>query len=88
MPNTATQSFNFVVNPAALTITSGPPPAATVGIPYSFTFTAGGGVPPYAWSLSVPLPGLTLDPSTGVLSGTPTTSGVTAETVTVTDSAP
>ncbi len=50
-------------------------PLAHFGVPYSVTFSATGGTPPYSnWSISSgpgPLPGLTLDPSTGTLSGTP-----------------
>ena len=88
MPNAVSSTFTFTVNPAALAITSTNPPAADVGVPYSFTFTATGGVPPYSWSLTPSVPGLTLDPATGVLSGTPTTPGASVETLTVTDSAP
>lgn len=68
------------VSPASL-------PDATNGVPYSATFTATGGEPPYTWSspdLSVNVPGLTIDPNTGVLSGTPTVSGTTNFTVQVT----
>jgi hypothetical protein len=88
--NTATQSFNFTVlaPPPSLAITSANPPSATVGLPYTFTFTAEGGTSPYSWSLATPIPGLTLDPTSGILSGTPTVAGVIAETVTVKDSAP
>jgi large repetitive protein len=58
----------------------------TVGVPYSFTFTAGGGTPPYTWALiSGSFPGgLSLDPATGILSGTPTTT-TGSFTVQVTD---
>src|SRR5208283_3064957 len=44
---------------------------------YSTTLLAYGGAQPYTWSItagSLP-PGLTLAPSTGVISGTPTTAG-------------
>jgi hypothetical protein len=61
--------------------------AAFVGNQYSVTFTATGGVPPLTWSMpSVSVPGLTINPQTGVLSGTPTTTGTTTLGVRVTDS--
>lgn len=69
-----------------LTITTTSLPAATSGTAYSTTLAASGGVPPYTWS-AAPLPaGLTITASTGVISGTPTTAGVTSVVLTVTDS--
>lgn len=52
-------------------------PAGTQGVSYSTTLAASGGTQPYSWSVSVgSLPaGLTLNPSTGVISGTPTAGG-------------
>ncbi len=69
--------------------TSSPLPAAAVGTAYSTTLVAGGGAPPYRWSLSAgSLPsGLSLASTTGVLSGTPTAAGTFNFTVRVTDSA-
>jgi parallel beta-helix repeat protein len=59
------------------------------GIPFSESLTATGGVTPYIWSLkngTLPV-GLTLDKSSGLISGTPTTAKTYNFTVQVTDSA-
>ena len=49
-------------------------PSGVQGVPYSATLGATGGIPPYTWSItSGSLPaGLTLDPASGNISGTPT----------------
>jgi hypothetical protein len=60
----------------------------TVSFAYSETLTANGGFPPYTWTLlsgSLP-PGLSLGPSTGIITGTPTTAGTYTFTVEATDS--
>jgi hypothetical protein len=63
-------------------------PGATIGTPYSVTMSVTGGIPPFAWSLTNNPSWLSINPSTGVLSGTPTgTSASTASFfVWVTDS--
>jgi hypothetical protein len=64
-------------------------PAAVVGQPYTQAFTSVLGTPPVSYSLSAANaapPGLSLT-SAGVLSGTPTTSGVFPFTVVATDAA-
>ena len=69
--------------------TTSPLPGGTVGTAYSSTIAGSGGTPPYAWSVtngSLP-PGVTLNASTGALSGTPTTAGTFNFTVTLTDNA-
>jgi len=65
------------------------PPGATVGAPYSTQIVVSGGTPPYTYSVPPGFlpPGLTLDTTTGVISGTPTSVGTYNFTVTVTDSA-
>ena len=73
----------ITLNPAA-----GALPATLINSPYKLTFTAGGGCSSlFTFSVtsgSLP-PGLTLSPS-GVLSGTPTQTGIFTFTVTATDS--
>jgi hypothetical protein len=87
----ATQAFSLVVSPPTLTITtSSSLPAGTVGVSYSQTLpvTASGGTPPYTWSvISGAVPGLSLDPSSKILSGTPTTAGAFNFILQATDSA-
>jgi head-tail adaptor len=60
-----------------------------VGVVYSgITATAAGGTAPYTFSLkSGSVPGLTLSPSTGTLSGTPSTAGTFPIEIQVTDDA-
>jgi hypothetical protein len=76
---------------SVLTITnSSPLPAGMTNVPYSVTLTASGGTPPFTWSVAdgYTLPSfLTLDASTGVLSGTPTTEAMYAVRIKVVDSA-
>lgn len=64
-------------------ITSGEPTDATAGTPYSFTVTAEGTPSPTYTVTQGTLPaGLSLDSTTGVISGTPTTPGSSTFTVT------
>ena len=64
-------------------------PPATVGTAYSAPVAAQGGTSPYTWRLGSGLlpPGLTLDTTTGVISGVPTTVGTFSFRIMVTDDA-
>ena len=87
---TISKAFPLTVNPAvvALSITStGLSPAmATDGTAYTAAaMTASGGAPPYTWSVSGQPSGLSMNPTSGVLSGTPTATGTFNLTVGVHD---
>jgi hypothetical protein len=91
--DSATPTANTVTGPVSITVSpiptlslTGSLPNATLGVPYTQTLVATGGIKPYIYSLtagSLP-PGLSLS-STGTISGTPTVVGATSFTVTVTD---
>ncbi|HVA01334.1 MAG TPA: Ig domain-containing protein, partial [Terriglobia bacterium] len=72
---------------AVLAITTTSLPNGAVGTAYSQPLGATGGASPYTWSVTGTLPaGLSLNTSTGVISGTPTAPGTSNFTVKVTDS--
>jgi len=75
--------------PAPLTITTASLSNPTIDIAYSQTLAATGGTTSYSWSVvSGSLPaGLSLNTSTGAITGTPTAAGTSNFTVRVTDSA-
>ncbi len=76
---------NNVVVPPALTFNS-TLPSGEVGASYSNQLTKSGGTGPYIWSIIGSLPdGITLNTSSGLLSGIPTTAATTSFTVQVTD---
>src|SRR3984885_2057553 len=85
---TAAANLSIVVNPD-LSVTTASLPAGVIGSNYSQTLAAAGGITPYTWSITTgSLPtGLSLNGSTGVISGKPsgTFTGTVSFTVTVTD---
>jgi YVTN family beta-propeller protein len=80
--NQSSDNVSVLDVPREPAITSVAPPAASVGSAYSFTVAATG-FPAPALALTGALPaGLTFDPATGVISGTPTAAGVSSFTIT------
>ncbi len=82
-----TGSFTITINPLPL-VTTTSLPNGTIGLPYNATLTNSGGLAPFTWSITTgTLPaGLALDPSSGIINGTPTgPSGDFPITVQVTD---
>ncbi len=90
VPFTVTANETITIsNPVPpLTLVGGPQPEGEVGVPYTTSLTAAGGVTPYTWSIaSGSLPaGLSISPTTGAISGTPTAPGTSNFTVQVEDS--
>lgn len=83
--SSATMIFTVV---ARLSMTTTSLPGGSLGVPYTATLVAAGGATPYTWSIttgSLPV-GLTLNPTTGVISGTPTAAGSSSFTVQIVDS--
>jgi hypothetical protein len=75
-------------SPQPLVLTTSSLPNGTVNASYSAALAATGGVTPYTWSIivgSLP-PGLALNSSTGVISGTPASAGTYTFTGQVADS--
>ena len=77
-----------VIPPPTISISPAAVPSATVAVAYSQTLSASGGTAPYGFAITAgSLPaGLSIDPSTGALAGTPTAAGTFNFTVTATDS--
>jgi hypothetical protein len=82
-------SLTLTIAPTGLAITTASLPSGQVGTAYSATLAASGGTAPYSWAVtSGVLPaGLTLNASTGAITGTPTAAvNATLLTFQVTDS--
>lgn len=83
----AAASVSITVSPATLVLApaAGALPAATVGSVYRQNVSASGGVSPYRFSAAGLPAGLTLDPVSGSLFGTPTATGSGSFSISVTD---
>ncbi|HEX7803978.1 MAG TPA: putative Ig domain-containing protein, partial [Pseudoxanthomonas sp.] len=86
--NSGIRTYTLVVDPRTLALTPASLTSATAGTAYSATFSASGGIGAYHYVVSAgALPaGLNLDGNSGVLSGTPTTSGAFSFAITANDS--
>lgn len=88
--NTAQKTFSLTVSAPAIT-TATPLPTATQGSAYSTTIVATGGATPYVWSITSATPNtgswISINSSTGVISGTPGTAETETVVVKVTDNA-
>ena len=75
------------VGSSGLSITTSSLPAGTVGTAYNQSLQASGGTSPYTWSIASGSlsTGLSLDASSGAITGTPTSAGTSNFTVQVTD---
>jgi Putative Ig domain len=85
-PSVATADLTISVNPALLVTTSSLP-ATSPNLFYSATLAASGGLPAYTWTItqgSLPA-GLTLNATSGLISGTTTATGTSTFTVQVAD---
>ena len=79
-------TVSLTVSAPTLVLTPASLGAGTTDSPYSATFSTSGGTAPYSYSITGSLPaGITLNTTSGVLSGTPTASGSSNLTITVTD---
>jgi drug/metabolite transporter superfamily protein YnfA len=85
--NIKSVTFTLTINPAALTITTTSLPSGVINVAYpSTTLQATGGKTPYTWSATGLPTGLSINTTTGVLSGTPIQSGTFSVVATVKDS--
>lgn len=87
----STDIYNAAVSlggaPGGVSVTGPGNQSTTVGTAVTVNNAASGGTAPYTWSATGLPPGVSINPSTGQITGTPTTVGTYNVTVTATDSA-
>ncbi|TXI03187.1 MAG: hemagglutinin [Rhizobium sp.] len=87
-PFSSSQAYSLTVAAPTITLSPSSLASATIGTAYSQTIGASGGTSGYTYAVSAgSLPaGLSLSPTSGILSGTPTAGGNFNFTITATDS--
>lgn len=84
---TASRSLSLLINPATLAITTSRQfPDGALNQAYTQQLAATGGQPPYRWSATGLPAGLTINATSGQISGTPTAAGDFGIAITVSDS--
>lgn len=81
---------SLTIRASSLAITTAALPGGVAGVPYSVALQAGGGTPPYSWSIALgsqPLPPALTLATNGLLSGVPLAPGTNSFIVRVTDAA-
>src|SRR5262249_10436621 len=85
---TSSKAISLTINPATLTITTSRQlPDATLNQAYAQSLAAVGGQSPYRWTATGLPAGLSINSSTGQISGTPSAAGNFGIAITVTDAA-
>jgi hypothetical protein len=82
---TASHSYTIIIS-GTPTITTTGLPSSTVNQPYNFSVAETGGTGSLTWSASGLPAGVTINPSSGVISGTPTVTGPYTVTINLSDS--
>jgi len=90
IPNAGQVNWTIIAFPGctAMVIDPTPIPVAWEGVPFTMANTVTGGVGPYTWGATGLPAGLTIDPGTGLITGTPgpgTCNTINNVTITVTD---
>ncbi|MBV8842327.1 MAG: putative Ig domain-containing protein, partial [Bryobacterales bacterium] len=86
--STFDRAINIVISPLNITFAPGNFPKIDPGVAYSYNIGqyGTGGVTPYTWAASNLPPGITINSSTGVISGTTSSPGTYFPQITITDS--
>ena len=82
----ASKQVSITIDPGTLVITTPSLPGGQVGAAYNQTLATTGGTTPFHWSATGLPTGLSINASTGQITGSPTVGGTSSVNLTVTDS--